>query len=151
MQKSTRVEGKRKLNPWTRKFHLLRVVSSIRKATAERLNQQRSLQTKQQRLRSEREYQEKMRSLNQDRVMLEREQRELFDAQRQLEVDRRNLLCEGVGVLAWYSAAKEAEATALLNSGAVKEEHEHRKRNHWSIRKLLRGDQNEEDGETVVG
>lgn len=148
---TTRVEGKRKLNPWTRTFHLLRVVSSIRKATAERLNQQRSLQTKQQRLRSEREYQEKMRSLNQDRVMLEREQRELFDAQRQLEVDRRNLLCEGVGVLAWYSSAKEAEATALLNSGAVKEEHENRKRNHWSIRKLLRGDQNEEDGETVVG
>ena len=49
-------------------------------------------------------YNRKLRLLNLDRVQLERDRRDLYDAQRELELERRRLVSEGVGVnvLAWY-------------------------------------------------
>lgn len=84
-----------------RKFHLLRLMSSIRKSASRRINHQRSLLIKQQRMRTEREYQEKLQSLNADRLAVERDRK-------QLDVDRANLLSERVGLLLdWYFTTKK--------------------------------------------
>jgi len=93
-----------------RRFHLLRVISKIRASAVRRINHQRSLLIKQQRMRAEKEYQDKVQSLNEDRLSVERD-RKIMDT------ERANLLSEKIGLLEWYVVTREA-------SDAVKAEWE---------------------------
>jgi len=112
-----------------RKFHLLRVLSNIRNSASRRINHQRSLLIKQQRMRAEKEFQDKVQSLNEDKLAVEREKEKL-------DMDRANLLSEGVGVLAWYSMTKEA-SDALAAEREELEKERRRKgggKRHWRPR-----------------
>eukprot|EP00984_Skeletonema_dohrnii_P001114 scaffold348_cov151-Skeletonema_dohrnii-CCMP3373.AAC.9 len=112
-----------------RKFHLLRVLSNIRNSASRRINHQRSLLIKQQRMRAEKEFQDKVQSLNEDILAVEREKKKL-------DMDRANLLSEGVGVLAWYSMTKEA-SDALAAEREELEKERRRKgggKRHWRPR-----------------
>ena len=106
-----------------RKVDLFRIVSHIQKSAAQRRNQQHSLQLQQKNIQAETSYKEKMVLLNSDRVSMERERREIFEERQQLEKERRKLLCEGVGMVAWFAAVNEAQAAAAV------EEKEEKKRN----------------------
>eukprot|EP00573_Skeletonema_grethae_P008562 CAMPEP_0201702602 /NCGR_PEP_ID=MMETSP0578-20130828/36934_1 /ASSEMBLY_ACC=CAM_ASM_000663 /TAXON_ID=267565 /ORGANISM="Skeletonema grethea, Strain CCMP 1804" /LENGTH=227 /DNA_ID=CAMNT_0048190197 /DNA_START=114 /DNA_END=797 /DNA_ORIENTATION=+ len=112
-----------------RKLHLLRVLSNIRRTAARRINHQRSILIKQQRMRAEKEFQDKVQSLNEDILTVEREKK-------RLDMDRVNLLSEGVGVLAWYSMTKEA--SDALTAEREEFEKERRRNNggkrHWRPR-----------------
>mmetsp|Transcript_27566 Transcript_27566/g.42519 ORF Transcript_27566/g.42519 Transcript_27566/m.42519 type:complete len:621 (-) Transcript_27566:109-1971(-) len=112
-----------------RKFHLLRVLSNIRNSASRRINHQRSLLIKQQRMRAEKEFQDKVQSLNEDILAVEREKEKL-------DMDRANLLSEGVGVLAWYSMTKEASDALAAEREEL--EKERRKKGggkrHWRPR-----------------
>eukprot|EP00985_Skeletonema_marinoi_P015150 scaffold7756_cov131-Skeletonema_marinoi.AAC.1 len=112
-----------------RKFHLLRVLSNIRNSASRRINHQRSLLIKQQRMRAEKEFQDKVQSLNEDILAVEWEKKKL-------DMDRANLLREGVGVLAWYSMTKEA-SDALAAEREELEKERRRKgggKRHWRPR-----------------
>ena len=117
-----------KIKKERRKFHLLRVLSNIRNSASRRINHQRSLLIKQQRMRVEKEFQDQVHTLNEDILAVELEKKKL-------EVDRANLLSEGVSLLAWYSMTKEA-SDALA---AEREEHDKETRRkggkrHWRPR-----------------
>lgn len=94
---------------------------------------QRSSKDEQQRLRRTEMYNNKLRLLNLDRVNLERDRHKLLEAQRQLEFEKRKLLAEGVNVLSWYLAARNAEAAAASITGE-KETTENRRvrKRHWN-------------------
>ena len=112
-----------------RKLHLLRVLSNIRTTAARRLDHQRSLLIKQQRMRSEKEFQDKIQSLNEDILKVEREKK-------QLDIDRANLLNEGVGVVAWYSMTKEASDALATEREELEKERKKMKggKRHWRPR-----------------
>ena len=99
-------------NTWKKRLIPLRIVSKITGSAARRVNRQRQLQAEQKLQVSEDMYNKKLRSLNLDRVALERDRQELQGAKLQLKDERRKLLSEGVNVLAWYSAAMEAQQAA---------------------------------------
>ena len=111
-----------------RKFHLLRVLSKIRSSASRRINQQRSLLIKQQRMRAEKEFQDKVQSLNEDILAVEMEKK-------QLDMDRAKLISEGVGVLAWYSLTKEAsDALEAEREELEKERRRNGGKRHWRPR-----------------
>jgi len=112
-----------------RKFHLLRVLLNIRNSATRRINHQRSLMIKQQRMRAEKEFQDKLQSLNEDILALEREKK-------QLDVDRANLLREGVSLLAWYSMTKEASDALAVEREALDKERRRKSggKRHWRPR-----------------
>ncbi|KAL9185511.1 hypothetical protein ACHAXT_003288 [Thalassiosira profunda] len=109
---------------WTRK--LLNPVGAV----SRRFNKQRSQKDEQRRLQSDELYTTKLRQLNSDRVALEREKRALKEGQRELEFERRKVLGEGVSVLTWYAAAREAAAEAEDSQEAKAPE---KKKKRWSL------------------
>jgi hypothetical protein len=80
-------------------------------------------------MRAEKEFQDKVQSLNEDILAVEREKKKL-------DMDRANLLSEGVGVLAWYSMTKEASDALAAEREEL--EKERRKKGggkrHWRPR-----------------
>mmetsp|Transcript_37567 Transcript_37567/g.78690 ORF Transcript_37567/g.78690 Transcript_37567/m.78690 type:complete len:728 (+) Transcript_37567:81-2264(+) len=120
-----------KLQTLRHRLNPLRALSDIKSTAAQESDQQRSLEEERKRLHSNDVYTNKMRLLNLDRVALERDRQDLFEAQRQLEIERGQLRIEGVNLLAWYSAAREA-ATATEeaeNSAGGKQQRKRR----WSF------------------
>jgi len=80
-------------------------------------------------MRAEKEFQDKVQSLNEDILAVEWEKKKL-------DMDRANLLSEGVGVLAWYSMTKEA-SDALAAEREELEKERRRKgggKRHWRPR-----------------
>jgi hypothetical protein len=113
-----------------RKFHLLRVLYNIRNSATRRINHQRSLLIKQQRMRAEKEFQDKLQSLNDDILAVEREKQ-------RLDEDRTNLLREGVNLLAWYSMTKEASDALKVEREELEKERRRKsgkKKRHWRPR-----------------
>ena len=70
--------------------------------------------------------------LNQDRLILERDKLQLKEAQHQLELERQKLLSEGMNVLVWTVAVKEAQG-ALLEDDEMKghDDNSQTKKRHW--------------------
>ena len=122
----SRVEPNQRQSP-------LRILSNIRLSILRSSRNQRSLKDEQQRLRSNEMYNNKLRLLNLDRVNLERERHQLQEAQRQLEYEKRKLLAEGVNVLSWYLAARNAEAAASISGEKETMENRRVRKRHWNI------------------
>jgi len=74
--------------------------------------------------------------LNQDRLILERDKLQLKEAQHQLELERKKLLSEGMNVLVWTVAVKEAQG-ALLEDDEMKghDDNSQTKKRHWLFRR----------------
>ena len=112
-----------------RRFHLLRVISKIRTSAVRRINHQRSLLIKQQRMRAEKEYQDKVKYLNQDRLNVE------LDRQ-MIDTERANLLSEKIGLLEWYVVTREASDAVKTEREEIDRENKKRKggKRHWRPR-----------------
>ena len=81
---------------------------------------------------------------------MERDRQELQEAQRQLESERRQMLSDGVNVLAWYSAASEAAAVATDDEVAEKQKiQEPQKKKGRSLWGGKEGKQRSEEEDTV--
>lgn len=112
-----------------RRFHLLRVISKIRASAVRRINHQRSLLIKQQRMRAEKEYQDKVQSLNEDRLSVERDRR-------MMDTERANLLSEKIGLLEWYVVTREASDAVKAEREGLERENQKKKvgKRHWRPR-----------------
>mmetsp|Transcript_9993 Transcript_9993/g.18213 ORF Transcript_9993/g.18213 Transcript_9993/m.18213 type:complete len:532 (+) Transcript_9993:127-1722(+) len=119
------------LQKWRHKLNPLRALSDIKRTAVQESDQQRSLEEERQRLHSNDVHTNRMRLLNLDRVALERDRQDLFEAQRQLEIERGQLRIEGVNLLAWYSAAREATTAReeAENTAGGKQQ----RKGRWSI------------------
>jgi len=119
-----------------RKYHLLRVISDSQKYAAKRFEQEHSIKLQQQRHRSEQEYKEKMTTLNADRVSIERERMNISEGKKQLDMERKKLLCELAVVISWYAMVSKASATSFQE----KEPRNNVKKWGWCIRWFQRDD-----------